>query len=378
MAALGIPVRQYKQVASWVGEKLARLKLNGHLLSRSPLSDLVEFEFIATAVLAKRCGFETLRVVAAADDAGWTRRCSTGSSPRPTSSTTGWPTSRREVAARVFGGDPARRRGRRLPRRRTARRVERLMCHDHDSRPPAPPRTGDVAERGILTLTSADGTEFSAAYAAPAADAAASASSCSPTSAACTPTTWPSPSGSPRPGAAAVAIDWFGRTAGVCDESGTRPRGLRLAGAHPADARRRSTPTSPRPSATCAARTRDDLPVVTVGFCFGGSHSWRQSGGDLDLAGCAGFYGQPSLVGEAADRAHLPMVMLIAGADQATPVADQLQLAETMRAAGAEVDAVVYDGAPHSFFDRAFGEWDEACQDAWRHVLALTDRAASR
>ena len=114
--------------------------------------------------------------------------------------------------------------------------------------------------------------------------------------------------------------------------------------------------------------------MVTVGFCFGGSHSWRQSGGDLDLAGCAGFYGKPSVVGAAAERAHLPVVMLIAGADKATPVADQLQLADTMRAAGAEVDAVVYDGAPHSFFDRAFGEWDEACQDAWRHVLALTDR----
>ena len=56
--------------------------------------------------------------------------------------------------------------------------------------------------------------------------------------------------------------------------------------------------------------------------------------------------------------------MLIAGADAATPVADQLQLADTMRAAGAEVDAVVYDGAPHSFFDRAFGEWAEACRDA--------------
>ena len=59
-------------------------------------------------------------------------------------------------------------------------------------------------------------------------------------------------------------------------------------------------------------------------------------------------------------------------------MADQLQLADTMRAAGAEVDAVVYDGAPHSFFDRAFGEWAEACQDAWEHVLALTDRVGSR
>ena len=39
---------------------------------------------------------------------------------------------------------------------------------------------------------------------------------------------------------------------------------------------------------------------------------------------------------------------------------------------------LVYEGAPHSFFDRAFGEWAEACDDAWRHVLALTDRVADR
>ena len=42
------------------------------------------------------------------------------------------------------------------------------MCHDHDSRPPAPPRTGAVAVRAALTLTSADGTAFSAACALPA------------------------------------------------------------------------------------------------------------------------------------------------------------------------------------------------------------------
>ena len=53
MAALSIPVRQYKLLASWIGEKLSRGKLNGHLLSRSPSSDLIEFEFIATAVLSR-------------------------------------------------------------------------------------------------------------------------------------------------------------------------------------------------------------------------------------------------------------------------------------------------------------------------------------
>jgi carboxymethylenebutenolidase len=82
------------------------------------------------------------------------------------------------------------------------------------------------------------------------------------------------------------------------------------------------------------------------------------------------------VVGEAAQRAAKPVVMIIAGADRATPVADQLQLAATMRAAGADVDDVVYEGAPHSFFDRAHGQWADACADAWRHVLALTDRVS--
>jgi carboxymethylenebutenolidase len=177
-------------------------------------------------------------------------------------------------------------------------------------------------------------------------------------------------------GLAAVAIDWFGRTAGVCAEPGTRGEDFEWQ-PHIAQTTHEGIDAD---IATAVGylreRTTPDLPVVTVGFCFGGSHSWRQSGGDLDLAGCAGFYGRPSVVGDAARRAHLPTVMLIAGADQATPVDEQLRLADTMRTAGADVDVAVYAGAPHSFFDRAFGEWEEACRDAWQHVLALTDRVA--
>ncbi len=251
------------------------------------------------------------------------------------------------------------------------------MCHDHDSRPPAPPRSGDVAERGVLTLTSADGTEFSAAYAAPAVPAGVGVVVL-PDIRGLHPYYVALTERFAEAGVPTVAIDYFGRTAGVCAAPGTRPEDFDWQAHIP-----RTTPEAIDSDITAAigylrSRTRDDLPVVTVGFCFGGSHSWRQAGGDLDLAGCAGFYGKPSVVGAAAERAHRPVVMLIAGADAGTPVAEQLRLADTMRAAGAEVDAVVYDGAPHSFFDRAFGEWDEACQDAWRHVLALTDRAASR
>ena len=105
MAALGLPIRQYKQVASWIGEKLSRAKLNGHLLSRSPLSDLVEFEFIATAVLAKRAGFESLRALAAVDsrlDAEALEKMIAQADKQHD-----WLADvRREVAAEVFGRDP--------------------------------------------------------------------------------------------------------------------------------------------------------------------------------------------------------------------------------------------------------------------------------
>jgi hypothetical protein len=105
MEALGIPVRQYKQVASWLGEKVARAKLNGHLLTRSPLSDLVEFEFIATAVLAKRAGFETLLEVAAVeprlDKALLARLIAQADKQHH------WlADARREIAAEIFGGNP--------------------------------------------------------------------------------------------------------------------------------------------------------------------------------------------------------------------------------------------------------------------------------
>ena len=250
------------------------------------------------------------------------------------------------------------------------------MCHDHDSRPPAPPRSGEVAERGTLTLTAADGNEFSAAYAAPAASPRAGVVIL-PDIRGLHPYYVALAARFAEAGLAAVAIDWFGRTAGVA-EAGTREEDF--------DWRTHIPQTTPAGiDADTAAgieylrsRTEPTLPVVTVGFCFGGSQAWRQSAGDLDLAGSAGFYGKPGVVGEAATTARRPVVMIIAGADAATPVADQLQLAATMRAAGADVDDVVYEGAPHSFFDRAFGEWAEACQDAWEHVLALTDKVAAR
>lgn len=250
------------------------------------------------------------------------------------------------------------------------------MCHSHDSRPPAPPRSGPVRERSTTTLTSADGTAFSAATALPE-GAPRAGVVVLPDIRGLHPYYVALAERFAEAGVAAVAIDWFGRTAGVCAD-GVRPEDFDWQAHIP-----RTTPEGIDADVTAAIdhlreRTRAGLPVVAVGFCFGGSHSWRLAGGGADLAGCAGFYGRPALVGDAADRVVLPTVMLIAGADTATPVAEQLALADRMRAAGAEVDAVVYDGAPHSFFDRSAQDWADACRDAWEHVLALIDRAGDQ
>ncbi|GAA2021444.1 hypothetical protein GCM10009839_18100 [Catenulispora yoronensis] len=66
MRRLEIRVDPIKAFAGWLGEKMGRLKLNGHLLRRSPLSDLVELEAMSTGVSANLAGWSLLREMAAA------------------------------------------------------------------------------------------------------------------------------------------------------------------------------------------------------------------------------------------------------------------------------------------------------------------------
>jgi hypothetical protein len=67
MKALGIPIRAYKVYAAWVGEKAGRVKFNGRLLARSPLSDLEELELLRLGVEGKAAGWRTLRTLADTD-----------------------------------------------------------------------------------------------------------------------------------------------------------------------------------------------------------------------------------------------------------------------------------------------------------------------
>jgi hypothetical protein len=67
MAAIGEPVRRIEVRAGWVLEKLARVKLNGRMVARSPLSRVVELEAMRLAVEGKVAGWRTLRTRATVD-----------------------------------------------------------------------------------------------------------------------------------------------------------------------------------------------------------------------------------------------------------------------------------------------------------------------
>jgi carboxymethylenebutenolidase len=63
------------------------------------------------------------------------------------------------------------------------------------------------------------------------------------------------------------------------------------------------------------------------------------------------------------------VLALYGGADEKIPSEDRQAFAEALTAAGVLHETVVYEDAPHSFFDRAMGEHSQACADAWRLML---------
>ncbi len=64
LRAVRTPHDQVQSAALRLGERVARLKPNGHLVRRAPLSDLIEVEAMVDAVRAKSAGWLALSRVA--------------------------------------------------------------------------------------------------------------------------------------------------------------------------------------------------------------------------------------------------------------------------------------------------------------------------
>jgi carboxymethylenebutenolidase len=124
-------------------------------------------------------------------------------------------------------------------------------------------------------------------------------------------------------------------------------------------------------------------PATVVGFCFGGAQAYLAAASDdLRHDGVIAFYGglDGSRTGipsppDQVDRMRGPILGLFGGADAGIPVERVEEFDAALARAGVEHEIVVYPGAPHSFFDRKYAEYADACDDAWRRVLRFLERA---
>jgi carboxymethylenebutenolidase len=248
------------------------------------------------------------------------------------------------------------------------------MCHEYQAHPAVTPIAGAAVDSKDLTLTSADGTKFAAFLArASAANAAGIV-------------ILPDVRGLFRfyeelalrfaeNGVNAVAIDYFGRTAGV----GKRDEAFPFM-EHVMQTRAPAIRDDVAAAVACLRSPEggDSAAVFSVGFCFGGSNSWLQAAGGHGLAGVIGFYGRPGpgrdgSPGPAQRAAEFtcPVLGLMGGADQGIPVDQVDEYKAALAAAGVKHEIVVYPGAPHSFFDRSYEQHADTAADAWRRALAF-------
>jgi carboxymethylenebutenolidase len=248
------------------------------------------------------------------------------------------------------------------------------MCFELDSLPPVPRIAGAAVSHDDLELEAADGNRFAAFEATPDEPNGIGV------------VILPDVRGLYRfyeelalrfaeRGFDALAIDYFGRTAGSAKRGDdfdysphvaeTTQEGIR------ADIRAAVEHLRPRTRA-----------IFTVGFCFGGRNSWLAAASGHGLAGAVGFYGNPGerdgVPGPAQRAAELaaPILALQAGDDHNITAGLNEAFERALTDAGVEHELVTYEGAPHSFFDRRYEEFAAASEDAWRRMLEFLDRHA--
>jgi carboxymethylenebutenolidase len=246
------------------------------------------------------------------------------------------------------------------------------MCFAYDSRPPIAPVAGAAVDGGDLELVAADGSPF-AAYHATASAPSGHGVLILPDVRGLSPFYEELALRFAETSIDALAIDYFGRTAGV----GKREEGFEHA-AHVAQTTWDGLRADTLEGAAWLRSERKVRTLFVLGFCFGGRLAFL-SGAEAHLAatGVIGFYGVP--VGpprndipapiEVVHQMRSPVLGLFGGADPAIPAEAVARFGEALAGAGADHELVTYPDAPHSFFDRKQAEYAEESGDAWRRVI---------
>ena len=177
-------------------------------------------------------------------------------------------------------------------------------------------------------------------------------------------------------GVPAIALDYFGRTAGTS----RRPDDFAFQ-EHVTAARARPDLIQADVAAAVAELKKRTAAsrIFVLGFCMGGRVAFNASAAQTGLAGVVGFYGPPvkrddndtDAPIEKLDQLQAQILGLFGGADAGIPAAaiDAFDSALTKKGLAHHLE--IYPNAPHSFFDRTFAQWQDACDDAWRRVLGF-------
>ncbi len=249
------------------------------------------------------------------------------------------------------------------------------MCFDPDARPPIPPIRGAALDTRDLQLTSRDGTRV-AASATRAAQPSGAGIVIIPDVRGLHPYYEELARRFAEAGVDAIAFDLYARTAGPEKRGPDFVYEPHVGGL---DATQLADDVA---AATAYLRTGEGggaERVFTIGFCIGGRVSLLQATSGLGLLGVIGFYpwpvgphrsGLPAPADEAA-RFGCPVLTIYGADDHGIPPEARDAFARATEAAGVPHRTVVYDGAPHSFFDRRSEEHAEASADAWRQVLGF-------
>jgi carboxymethylenebutenolidase len=252
------------------------------------------------------------------------------------------------------------------------------MCFDLDSRPPIAPIAGGALDSTELTLEAADGNRFRA-FRARATTSLGAGIVILPDVRGLHPYYEELAMRFAEVGVDALAIDYFGRTAG------TGPRGEGFDHQPHVDRLTYDGLVADTRAAAEHLRMQDENRVealFTVGFCMGGRLAFLSPTLGLGLAGAIGFYGIPVGPGRAGMPAPVdvardiasPILGLFGGADPSIPPESIAAFEEALSKAGVEHRIVVYEGAPHSFFDRKAEEFSEASAQAWEETLTFVRR----
>lgn len=245
------------------------------------------------------------------------------------------------------------------------------MCYDDDARPPLPPGANGQAHGEDLVLTGEDGNRFAAYLARPSQPGGAQI------------IIYPDVRGLHQfykelalrfaeAGVTALAIDYFGRTAGLSERNDQFE--------YMSHVQQMTFPSFLQDVRAAQACLESGRPTFIVGFCMGGSLVLLSAGTqNLGLRGGIGFYaglsrqfaGTAGSVLDESVKVQVPLLGLFGGADQGIPVEQVQQLDENLDRAGVEHQIVIYEGAPHSFFDRRAADYAAASGDAWTKMLAF-------